>query len=67
MEDGARAAVEEEDVAGGRRSLPRRSRRYDRRYGQGNGTVKKTRGVYPISSRKELYLDEVTICKCSEV
>jgi len=55
--DGARAAVEEEDVAGGRRSLPRRSRRDGRRYGQGNGTVKKTRGVYPISSRKEMYLE----------
>jgi len=39
--DGAGAAVEEEDVAGGRRSLPRRSRRYGRLYGQGNGTVQK--------------------------
>jgi len=55
--DGAGAAVEEEDVAGGRRSLPRRSRMDGRRYGQGNGTVKKTRGVYPVSSRKELYLE----------
>jgi len=43
MKDGAGAAVEEEDVAGGRRSLPRRRRRYDRRYGQGNDTVKKRR------------------------
>jgi len=39
--DGAGTTAEEEDVAGGRRSLPRRD---GRRYGQGNGTVQKKRG-----------------------
>jgi len=42
--DGAGAAVEEEDVAGGRRSLPRRSRRDGRRYGQGMALSKREEG-----------------------
>ena len=54
--DGARAAVKEEDVAGGRRSLPRKRRRYDRRYGQGNGTVQKNKRGTPNKFKEELYL-----------